>query len=196
MYQQQFTIFGRNYRMGSYILLIRVSKPVELAFGMFQHGRRFKIPEGDYLYIGSALGSGKKGAPLARRLLRHASRSAGQAPHGIRSALMRLCCDDHFIETAAINPSEKKLRWHADYLLDRHEAEIDHIIIIRSPLRVEQQLSKLLEALPETALLARGLGAQDTPNSTHLLSISDRKTLLELLQKKIPGMIAIHTPES
>ena len=60
MYDQQFTIFGSKYRMGSYILLIRVSKPFELAFGRFQNGKLFTIPEGDYLYIGSALGGGKQ----------------------------------------------------------------------------------------------------------------------------------------
>jgi Uri superfamily endonuclease len=196
MYEQQFTIFGRKYRMGSYILLIRVSKPFELAFGMFQKGKLFNIPEGDYLYIGSALGGGKTGAPLARRLLRHASRSAGQTPHAIRTVLMTLCCDKHFIDLDTIEVPEKKLRWHVDYLLDRQETEIDHIVIIRSPVRVEQQLSQLIEAFPETALIARRLGAQDSRNSTHLLRITDRKRMLELLRKNIPGMTAIRPIES
>jgi Uri superfamily endonuclease len=188
MYQQQFTIFGRKYRMGSYILLIRVSKPVELAFGRFQKGKLFQITEGDYIYIGSALGGGKAGAPLARRLLRHASRSGRLAPHAIRTAMMTLFSDEHFIDPDTIEPSSKKIRWHIDYLLDRREAEISHMVIIRSPLRVEQKLSILLEALPETALLARRLGAQDTRSSSHILRITDWQHILELLRENIPGM--------
>ena len=50
MSKEQFTIFGTKYRMGSYILLIRVSRPFELVFGKFQQGKLFTIPEGDYHY--------------------------------------------------------------------------------------------------------------------------------------------------
>ena len=187
----QFTIFGSKYRMGSYILMIRVSRACELVFGRFQQGKLFTIPEGDYLYIGSALGGGKSGAPLARRLLRHASRAGSHAPHEIRAAMMTLFQKEKFMETNAIEPSEKKLRWHIDYLLERKEAEIDHIVIIRSPMRVEQKLSGLLEPLPETALIAPRLGAQDSRNSTHLLRITNREQIFELLRQNIPGMTAV-----
>jgi Uri superfamily endonuclease len=188
MIREQFTIFGSKYPMGSYILLIRVSKPFELVFGRFQQGKRFMIAEGDYLYIGSALGGVNKGAPLARRLLRHASRSGTHAPHAIRAAMMRLFQTEEFMESGAIEPSGKKLRWHIDYLLEHREAEIDHIIIIRSPLRLEQQLSELLQPLPETSLIAPGLGAQDIRKSTHLLRFTNRQQILELLRTNIPAM--------
>jgi Uri superfamily endonuclease len=188
MIREQFTIFGSKYRMGSYILLIRVSKPFELVFGRFQQGKLFTIPEGDYLYIGSALGGVNKGSPLARRLLRHASRSGANAPHAIRAAMMTLFQREEFMESGAIEPSEKKIRWHIDYLLEQREAEIDHIIIIRSPLRLEQQLSELLQPLPETSLIAPGLGAQDSRNSTHLLGLTNRQQILELLRTTISAM--------
>ena len=189
MSREQFTIFGTKYPMGSYILLIHLSSSLHLAFGRFKQGKPFTIPEGDYLYIGSALGRGNAGAPLARRLLRHASRTGSNGPHAIRRAMMRLFSDKHFIETDSIEPSEKKLRWHIDYLLDRREAEISHIVIIRSPERVEQRLSELLEPLPETSLIAKGLGAQDTRNSTHLLRISDKERILELIRQSLPGIL-------
>jgi Uri superfamily endonuclease len=76
------------------------------------------------------------------------------------------------------------------YLLDRPEAEIIHIVIIRSPMKMEQQLSELLESLEETSLLAPRLGAQDALNSTHLLRITDRKRILELLRNNIPILTA------
>ena len=83
----QFTIFGSKYPMGSYILFIRISSSFQLAFGRFQHSRLFTLPVGDYLYIGSALGS--RGNPLARRLIRHASRSKGVQPHEIQASLIQ-----------------------------------------------------------------------------------------------------------
>ncbi len=186
----QFTIFGTNYRSGSYILLIHLYSSLQLAFGRFQQGKLFTLPVGDYLYIGSALGGEKAGAPLARRLIRHASRSESQNPHAIRSAMMRLFQEEDYTENKITEPSEKKIRWHIDYLLDRKEAEIDHVVIIRNPLRVEQMLSELLEPLPEISLIAQRLGAQDTRNSTHLLRITDREHILELLRQSLPGMVS------
>jgi Uri superfamily endonuclease len=194
MSTEQFTIFGSKYRMGSYILLIRVSRLFELVFGKFEQSKLFTIPEGDYLYIGSALGGEKRGAPLARRLIRHASRSGSQEPHTIRTAMMTLFAEENFTENNLIKPSEKKLRWHIDYLLDRREAEIDHVVIIRSPLRVEQWLAELLEALPETSLIAQGLGAQDTRKSTHLLRITDRERIVELLRQSLPAIVPTSAP--
>jgi Uri superfamily endonuclease len=190
MFKQQFTIFGSKHHSGSYILLIHLSRSLQLAFGRFQRGKLFPVPAGDYLYIGSALGGGKRGAPLARRLIRHASRSDRKNPHAIRTAIMTLFSEDIFTANSAMEPSEKKLRWHIDYLLECEEAQIDHIVIIRSPLRVERLLSELLEPLPETSLVASRLGAQDTRNSTHLLRFTNREKILELLGKNIPGMIA------
>ncbi|MGB7510383.1 MAG: DUF123 domain-containing protein [Pelodictyon phaeoclathratiforme] len=189
MSTEQFTIFGSKYRSGSYILLIHLSCTLHLAFGRFQQGKPFTLPEGDYLYIGSALGNNQNGAPLARRLIRHASRSGGKAPHAIQNAMMKLFSEEHFIGNSAIEASEKKLRWHIDYLLDHKEAEIDHVVIIRNPLRVEEKLSMLLEPLPETALIAPRLGAQDTRNSTHLLRITNRERILELLRQSLPAMV-------
>ena len=188
MSELQFTLFGNKYRMGSYILMIHLSRPQQLAFGRFRHGELVTLTEGDYLYIGSALGGEKAGAPLARRLLRHASRSGSLNPHTIRTAMMTLFLENNFMEKNTIEPSEKKLRWHVDYLLELREAEIDHIVIIRSPVRLEQKLSELLESLPETSLVAPRLGAQDTRNSTHLLRFTNRERILALIRQWLPEL--------
>jgi Uri superfamily endonuclease len=190
MSDTQFTIFGNKCRMGSYILFVRISSPFQLSFGRFQQGKLFTIPESDYIYIGSALGGGKSGNPLARRLIRHASRSAEKPPHEIRAALKQFFSKDDVTINRTIEPLTKKLHWHIDYLLDRPEAEIIHIVIIRGPMKMEQKLSELLESLQETSLLAPRLGAQDARNSTHLLRITDRKRILELLWKNIPILTA------
>lgn len=176
----QFTIFGNKYHMGSYILLIRVSSPIELAFGRFQQGRVFAIPKGDYLYIGSALG---EGTPLAHRLCRHASRSGIKPNHKIRAVMMHRFVEEELMEKDAKKISDKKLRWHIDYLLDRTEAEITHVVIIRSPIRLEQKLSDFLDSLQETSAIAPRLGAQDARSGTHILCITSGQRILELVHR-------------
>lgn len=189
---RQFTIFGNKYRMGSYILLIRLSCSVKLAFGRFQFGRLITFTGGEYLYIGSALGKEEStGSPLARRVIRHASRSEEKKPHKIRPALLQLFSGDDFASSSNRAPSTKKLRWHIDYLLDLPEAEITHIVIMRSPLKLEDKLSELLESSNATSIVATHLGAGDTRNSTHLLKITDHNQILDLLHHTIPEMITV-----
>ena len=86
---------------------------------------------------------------------------------------------------------KKKLHWHIDYLLDCAEAEIEHIVIIRCPSKIEHKLSAFLDSLEDTCPIARRLGAQDTRNSNHLLRISDRKQILEQLGQYIPSLIPL-----
>jgi len=183
----QFTIFGNKYTMGSYILFIRISSSFQLAFGRFQQSRIFSIPEGDFLYIGSALGS--TGNPLAKRLIRHASRSSEKKPHEIREAIIKLFSKDDASRNCSVEPMKKKLHWHIAYLLEHAETDISHIVIIRHPEKIEHKLSEFLASVQETSLLAPRLGAQDTRNSNHILSITDRQRILEQLGLYIPVLI-------
>ena len=180
----QFTIFGNKYTMGSYILFIRISSSFQLAFGRFQQSRLFSIPEGNYLYIGSALGG--KGYPLARRLIRHASRSNGKQPHKIQIEIIKLYSKNDAARKCAVIASEKKLHWHIDYLLEHKEAEITHIVILQHPEKMEPHLSEFLASIRETSLVAPRLGAQDTRNSSHILRITDPQVILEQLGQFIP----------
>jgi len=188
MTASQFTIFGHKYPMGSYLLLIRISSPFQLAFGRFQQGRLFTISKGNYLYIGSALG--RTGNPLAKRLIRHASRSNGKQPHEIRAAIIKLFSSDDGIGNCATEPTDKKLHWHIDYLLEQSEAEITHIAMIQHPEKLEDKLSEFLASLHGTSPLAPRLGAQDTRNSSHILSLSDWQEVLEQLRQYIPALIS------
>ena len=184
----QFTIFGNKYTMGSYILFIRISSSFQLAFGRFQKSRLFSIPDGDYLYIGSALG--KRGDPLARRLIRHASRSNGKPPHKIQSEIIKLFSKNDAVKSCAFIASEKKLHWHIDYFLEHSEAEITHVLIMRHPEKLEHHLSEFLASIRETSLVAPRLGAQDTRNSSHILRLTDQKKTLEQLGQFIPALTA------
>ncbi|MEI8187227.1 MAG: DUF123 domain-containing protein [Chlorobiaceae bacterium] len=184
----QFTIFGNKTPMGSYILFIRVSSSIQLAFGLFQQSRLFTVPEGDYLYIGSALG--KTGNPLARRLTRHASRSGDKPPHEIRAAIINIFSGHGAARNCVLEPADKKLHWHIDYLLEQSEAEITHIAMIQHPEKLEDKLSEFLASLHGTSPLAPRLGAQDTRNSSHILSLSDWQEVLEQLRQYIPALIS------
>ncbi len=176
----QYTIFGRNSRQGSYVLLIALERDIEVAFGKFRKGATLELPRGHYLYVGSALGGANRGFPLASRLLRHTSRSGSQPAHAIRSALL-----DLFMSWGYRQPGGqgiKKLHWHIDYLLDRRDADIVHVFIFPGEVRLEPHLAELLAAMQETAPIANRLGAQDAASGTHLLRISEPGAVLPQLE--------------
>lgn len=184
----QFTTFGSNSREGSYLLFIELCAPVRIPFGRFMGGMEIPLDRGSYLYVGSALGSGRGAFPLATRLLRHASRSGDRMPHLIRGSAL-----DHFQALGfASRPKAtgKKLHWHIDYLLDLAEAELSGIVMVAEPSRLEHRLAELVAALPGTSPVADRLGAQDAVSGTHLFRIVDPADLLERLKIAIPSMLS------
>jgi len=190
MTARQFTIFGEKEKQGTYLLFIDLRKPVPIAFGSFRRGEPILLAAGCYIYIGSALASKPGSEPLARRLLRHASRSGGFRPHPILNDLLRLLQQLDLAGPVTLPPVEKKLHWHIDYLLDRPETSIFHIAIFRNPEKLEAAIASWLAQCPETTVPAARLGAQDTRNSTHLLHCSDPEKLLERLRSVLPAVLA------
>ena len=75
---------GDDSRGGSYVLRICLAEDAALPFGGFKRGKTIALPSGEYVYAGSAM-SMKGAASLANRLIRHATRSGGKRPHGIRA---------------------------------------------------------------------------------------------------------------
>jgi hypothetical protein len=72
------TYIGDDERRGSYVLRITVREHLNLSFGRFKKGKLIDVRPGTYVYIGSAMA--KQGATcLAKRLLRHATRSGSGA---------------------------------------------------------------------------------------------------------------------
>ena len=164
-------IIGGDSQAGTYILRIRLKEDTTLQFGRFKKGKRISLPTGDYTYVGSAL-SEKGSTSLARRLVRHATRSGDKPPHAIREKMI-----DRFAEygLGPQNPlpkSGKKLFWNIDFLLDLQAAEIVNIIAIRSPERLEHTIAVLLEHDADTQIIEKGLGANDAPRNTHILRVN------------------------
>jgi Uri superfamily endonuclease len=187
---QQITFSGSNERQGTYLLFISLSKTVRLAFGSFMKGKTLLLPAGHYLYLGSALGNGDNSFPLARRLIRHTSRTGDGNPHAIRKALQSALRKNRLAGDHALGIKQKKLHWHIDYLLECPESRITHIVIIRKAEKLEPVLSRYLEAHPDTSVFAQRLGAQDTKNSTHLLQCNDPDALREQLLRDLPGIVS------
>lgn len=160
-------ILGRATAGGTYILRLAIRQALTLSFGRFKRGRLITIPAGDCLYVGSALGKGAVG--LARRLVRHASRTGERPPHPIRAHLLASFSPAN--PAALFPPTGKRLRWHIDYLLDQSAVDLVGVIAIGSAARLENSLARLLLADPATFIIEPGLGASDDPGGTHLLGL-------------------------
>ncbi|MFZ1398734.1 MAG: DUF123 domain-containing protein [Candidatus Promineifilaceae bacterium] len=122
--------WGERSQGGVYILRMQVGAPLWVTFGRFQQGQPIEVPVGDYLYVGSALGQRGSGS-LARRLLRHASRSDAANPQPIREQMLALFPQIGLGPTPLHPPTGKKLRWHVDFLLDESGVELKMVYLIR-----------------------------------------------------------------
>jgi Uri superfamily endonuclease len=161
---------GSDAPGGVYLLRIQVGVDLHVHFGRFQGGHAVNLAAGEYVYLGSALARGKT-PRLGQRVVRHATRTAGKVPHTIRPALLEHFAA-HGLEAGRLLPKKvKKLFWHVDYLLDEKAAEITGVYLIPTQAPIESALAGWLEARPETAITAKGMGASDDSGRTHLLRV-------------------------
>lgn len=195
MYLPQLTLFGEGSREGTYLLVIRLERPVEVAFGSFRKGRPFGLEPGWWLYVGSALGARKGGSPLASRLLRHASRSGRKRAHAIRRPMARCFVEAGLLDGMPGKRPPKRLRWHADYLLDRLEAEIVHVGVVRSPVRLEGRLARLIEGVEGVSAPVRGVGAVDCRGDTHLLRAKEPAGVLQAVREALSSPCSLLSAE-
>lgn len=186
--QQPVTVIGREVQSGAYLLRIHVAEPLALTFGRFRDGEPLPFPPGDYLYAGSAMGL-KGATSLARRLVRHATRSGRRAPHPIREQMLATFATVGLGRGDLRPRRPKSLFWHVDYLLDPPAVSLTHVLAIRSPQRLEEDLAALAAAQCYTYVPARGLGASDTPGSTHLFSIQSRPGWWPKLLRRVQAHI-------
>lgn len=161
-------VLGDASRAGSYLLRIRLSTDLLLAFGRFKGGKLIEAPAGEYLYVGSALAA-RGGVSLARRLVRHATRTGDAAPHAIRAEMLSLFPRIGLGTGDLLPRGGKTLFWNVDHLLDRPEADLVGVVALRCERRLERELGQLAERDPTTELIERGLGANDVPGNTHIL---------------------------
>jgi Uri superfamily endonuclease len=158
-------IVGDESVGGSYILRLQVERPLKIHFGRFQRAKPVLVPQGEMLYLGSAMRG------LASRVLRHALRTGNKPTHALYEPLLLNMQKAGLANGHFHQPSKKKLHWHIDYLLDETAVRLKQALLIRSEKRVEGQLGEWLLAQPETFVLVPGLGASDVKGHTHLLGI-------------------------
>ena len=174
------TFIGDNLPCGVYVLLITVLSDLDLKFGRFKKGKVIHLPFSDYLYIGSALG--KKGSTsLARRLVRHATRTSDQRPHCIRSQMLEFFLNIQLSKGSLHPNTPKKLFWNIDHLLDCAQVEIIGLVSLRIEAKLEAEIGKQLELRPDTRVVEKGLGANDLRGNTHLLQFFNSKKNWPLL---------------
>lgn len=163
------TVLGRS-RGGTYVLRIRVAADLELPFGGFRGGRVIPVKAGDHAYVGSA--RARTGAlSLARRLVRHATRTGERPPQPIRepmiATLLALGLGD-----GDLRPRDgKRLKWNVDHLLDRPEAELTAALLLANGEDLEFAVADAIAADPEVVVFAPGLGAADHRGGTHLVRV-------------------------
>ena len=180
-------IIGDESHAGTYILRIRLKTDTALRFGRFKKGKLISLPAGEYAYVGSALA--EKGATtLARRLIRHATRSGDQRPHPIRETMLCRFAECGLGNGNLLPRRGKTLHWNVDFLLDLPSAELVGLFAIRSRERLEDRLAKQLEQDPHTGVIERGLGANDVPGNTHLLHVSTTEAWWASLPKLLASM--------
>ncbi len=153
---------------GTYLLRLRLAEDITLRFGRYRRGAPIPVSRGCLLYVGSAMArSGSM--TLARRLLRHATRSATKPAHALRPELLAQIRKTGLAPARLGPPASKKLFWNIDYLLDQEAVQLQGVIALRAARRLEDEVARLLLAGVACRPVAPGLGAHDRPGSTHLL---------------------------
>ena len=164
------SILGDDSQAGTYVLRIQLRKKTHLTFGGFKKGKLISLPAGHYTYIGSAL-SETGSTSLARRLVRHATRTSSKPHHNIREHMLNQFNACGLGPPNPLPKNGKKLFWNIDHLLDLEISEIINLIAIRSPIRLENAIGSYLENNKDTKIIEKGLGANDTPNNTYILHV-------------------------
>ena len=181
-------LVGDKSQAGTYVLRIHLREDTSLQFGRFKKGKLISLPAGDYAYVGSAL-SEKGATSLARRIVRHATRSGDRQPHRIREKMLEQFAECGLGDGNLLPKQGKTLFWNIDFLLDLEAAEIEGFSAIRSAERLEDRLAKKLEQDSHTRVIERGLGANDVPGNTHLLHVCADESWWRSLPTVLANMI-------
>ena len=164
---------GDNFQCGVCVLRVSVEEPQNLMCGRFKRGKVISVPQGEHLYIGSAMNK-KRSASLASRLVRHATRTGEKSPHKICPRMIAFFQQIQLGNNDLLPKSPKKAFWNIDYLLDILSVEISGLIAFRTNRKLEAKLGEFLENDSNTWILEKGLGASDIPGNAHFLSLTSQ----------------------
>lgn len=168
--KERIVLLGEKEQGGAYVLRLAVALPLLVRFGRFQGGNAIAVPAGEVLYVGSAMAQ-RGSTTLARRLLRHASRSGERPPQALRGEMLQRFLAAGLGPAHLGPPAEKRPLWHIDFLVDQEEVTLQQVFVVRSPVPMEEAIADMLAADPATTLIAPGLGAQDRRGAAHLRAV-------------------------
>ncbi len=178
------TIVGDHEQCGAYLLRMRIESDTVVRFGRFQGGRPILVPQGEAVYVGSAMGQ-RGSMTLARRLLRHAARMDTEKPQSIQREMLSAFVDTGLGNAQLKPPVKKRLFWNIDFLLEEEHVALSHVVAIRTRCAIEDYLAHLLEAEPKSRVLEQGLGAHDKRGRTHLLLIEETADWWQRLPERL-----------
>lgn len=181
--EKRFLFFGKQSFSGVYLLHVHLAVDQSIKFGRFNRGEPIICPAGDYVYLGSA-----RNKALASRLLRHFRRSGDLPPHKLDGQFKQTLQDQGF-PIRERQSSPKRLHWHIDHLLDSLQAEIGHVLIIRTDEKLEADLGRWLGDQSGSQIIAEGLGASDVPGSTHLLQVMGEREIFNGVKRKFTKLV-------
>lgn len=178
---------GDDEPCGSYVLRIVVGDHLTMPFGRFKRGKLIEVQPGHYAYVGSAMAL-RGATSLAKRLLRHSSRSGEQPPHPIQATMLSQFPKLGVASNELQAPTDKRLRWHVDYLLDKSSVELVAAYVVRSSLVLEPSIGDMLEGDPHTVVFEPGLRASDRPGSTYLLRVEAEESWWRRLANRLRSL--------
>ncbi len=184
---EEIAIIGEQAKTGAYLLRISVTNDLQVRFGHFQNGESILVQKGEYIYVGSAMAS-KGSMTLARRLLRHATRHDRNRPQKIRERLLVALTKAGVGAGNLQPPSQKKLFWNVDYLLEEETASLSQIVILCSRTNLEDDLAHFLMDQPGSSIVVKGLGANDKQGQTHLLQIKEKSAWWQQLPERLADL--------
>lgn len=107
VFAERLLYLGKDLQQGSYLLRIRVAEALCIPFGRFKGGKLIAIEPGPYSYVGSSLA--QSGATcLARRLIRHATRTGDRVPQPIAPTIVTLPVSESILRRLSVTGSTLK----------------------------------------------------------------------------------------
>ena len=173
---QRIAILGERRQAAPTSCASASTSRLPLSLGAFRAANRLPCPQAS-TSTSARPWAGRVQAAWPRRLLRHATRSAGRPPQPLRPELLAALVEANLLAPSARLPASKTLHWHVDYLLDKSAATLAGVIALPSPVRHETALAQLVADDRHTIAPASGLGASDAPGATHLQRIALQEAL-------------------
>lgn len=106
-------------------------------------------------------------------------------PHPLRQLMLSEFPRRGLCEPGLLPPSVKLPRWNVDHLLDLPNADLVGVYLLRSDVRLEAELGRLIAGDPAAVVFETGLGANDIPGNAHLVRIEAGEQWWQQLPKRL-----------